>query len=77
MRIALGVEYDGSGFCGWQIQQNASSVQAFIQQALGKVANHPVKVYCAGRTDTAVHALNQVVHFDTPAKRDLRAWFCP
>jgi len=74
MRIALGIEYDGSGFCGWQIQSHSSSVQASVELALRKVANEPVRVHCAGRTDTAVHALNQVVHFDTESIRDSRAW---
>ncbi len=74
MRIALGIEYDGSGFCGWQIQSQSSSVQACVEQALGQVAAHSVRVHCAGRTDTAVHALNQVVHFDTDSVRGSRAW---
>jgi len=74
MRIALGIEYDGSGFCGWQLQSHSSSVQACVEQALSKVADHPIRVHCAGRTDTAVHALNQVVHFDTESIRDNRAW---
>jgi len=74
VRIALGIEYDGSGFCGWQIQSRSPSVQACVEKALGNVANHPVRVHCAGRTDTAVHALNQVVHFDTESIRDSRAW---
>lgn len=73
-RIALGVEYNGHGFVGWQFQDNGPSVQACVEEALGKVADHPVRVVCAGRTDTGVHALGQVVHFDSEAKRDLRAW---
>ena len=60
-RIILGIEYDGSGFCGWQWQTNQRSVQQVLEQALSRVANHKVTVQCAGRTDTGVHALEQVV----------------
>lgn len=75
MRIALGVEYDGSSFCGWQIQQQGvRTVQAELETALARVANHPVRVICAGRTDTGVHAIGQVVHFDTEAQRNPRNW---
>ena len=74
-RIAIGVEYNGSQFNGWQVQkQDARTVQALVEQALGKVADHPVSVICAGRTDTGVHATGQVVHFDTTAERQLKAW---
>ena len=73
-RVVLGVEYDGSGYFGWQAQQHRPSVQSVLEQALTKVANHPVTVICAGRTDTGVHALEQVVHFDTVAERSLFAW---
>ncbi len=75
-RIALGVEYDGSAFHGWQLQRNPvmPTVQATLEQALGQIANHPVRVHCAGRTDTGVHALSQVVHFETSARRPLKAW---
>lgn len=73
-RIALGLEYDGAAFCGWQIQDSARSVQACVEQALSRVADHPVSVICAGRTDAGVHALGQVVHFDTGAARTPRAW---
>jgi len=74
MRIALGIEYDGSQFCGWQFQDHSPSVQASVEHAIGKVAAHSVRVICAGRTDTGVHALNQVVHFDSDAVRSERAW---
>jgi tRNA pseudouridine38-40 synthase len=75
MRIALGIEYDGSEFCGWQLQKEAvRTVQGAVEQALSKVANHEVHVTCAGRTDTGVHATEQVVHFDSDAVRDERAW---
>jgi len=73
-RIALAVEYDGSVFSGWQIQKNARSVQQVVQEALSNVANHAVEVSCAGRTDAGVHALSQIVHFDTTAQRSLRSW---
>ena len=74
MRIALGVEYDGTGFFGWQVQPDRASVQAALEAALAAIAGCPVGVVCAGRTDTGVHALMQVVHFDAPAARPLSAW---
>lgn len=74
MRLAAGVEYDGSGFFGWQRQRQSPTVQECLEQALSRVANHPVTVHCAGRTDTGVHAFCQVVHFDTEAVRRERSW---
>ncbi len=74
MRYAAGIEYDGSRFHGWQIQDHARSVQQCLEQALSRVADHPVRVQCAGRTDTGVHATAQVVHFDSEAKRTTRNW---
>lgn len=74
MRVALGIEYDGTKFSGWQIQPNQRTVQDCLQQALSKVANHVVKVVAAGRTDSGVHALSQVVHFDTSSIRPERNW---
>ena len=75
MRIALGVEYDGTHFRGWQVQQAAvRTVQECVEMALSRVANHQVRVFCAGRTDTGVHASGQVVHFDTQAQRSSRSW---
>jgi len=74
MRIALGVEYDGSAFHGWQIQPQGNTVQAALQAALAQIAGHPVVVVCAGRTDAGVHATGQVVHFEAPANRPLTAW---
>ncbi len=74
MRIALGIEYDGSSFHGWQIQAGARTVQACVEQALSQVADHPVRVQCAGRTDAGVHASGQVAHFDTGAERSPRSW---
>ena len=60
MRFAIGLEYDGSGFLGWQIQRQEPTVQGCLEQALASVANHPARVTCSGRTDTGVHALCQV-----------------
>lgn len=74
MKIALGIEYDGSGFRGWQTQAEVRTVQDCVEVALSRVAAHPVKVFCAGRTDAGVHACTQVVHFETTAVRSLRAW---
>lgn len=74
MRIALGVEYDGSRFHGWESQRNARTVQTALEQAVSQVADQPVKSVCAGRTDARVHALGQVVHIDTEAERSERAW---
>ena len=74
MRVALAVEYDGQAYCGWQRQPHSVSVQATVEAALSQIANEQVTVHCAGRTDTGVHAIAQIVHFDTSAKRDLTAW---
>ncbi len=79
MRFALGVEYDGHGFLGWQRLSKAGeggqeSVQAALETALSKIADHPVGTVCSGRTDAGVHARCQVVHFDTDAERAPRAW---
>lgn len=74
MRIALGIEYDGRAFCGWQFQEHSPSVQEAVEKALSKVANHDVRVVCAGRTDTGVHATEQVIHFDTEVSRESQQW---
>jgi tRNA pseudouridine38-40 synthase len=74
MRIALGIEYNGYGLYGWQVQQGFPTVQSTLQDALSKIANEPIHLYCAGRTDANVHATDQVVHFDTRAKRHIDAW---
>ena len=73
-RVAVGVEYDGSAFAGWQFQRHARSVQGELEQALSRVADHPVALVAAGRTDAGVHALEMVAHFDTSATRPMRAW---
>jgi tRNA pseudouridine38-40 synthase len=74
MRIALGVEYDGRGYCGWQTQPSECGVQDVLDAALSGIAAHPVQCQCAGRTDAGVHAFGQVVHFDSEAARPLTAW---
>ncbi|MBL4702807.1 MAG: tRNA pseudouridine(38-40) synthase TruA [Phycisphaeraceae bacterium] len=74
MKFAGIVEYDGSDFCGWQRQSHAPSVQETVERAISLVANHEVGIACAGRTDTGVHALGQVMHFETNAQRDMRSW---
>ena len=74
-RIALGIEYNGSLFNGYQLQSAGTrTVQGELERALSKVANEPVRLTCAGRTDTGVHATGQVVHFDTTVQRQLKAW---
>ena len=75
IRIALGIEYNGSRFNGYQFQKHGTrTVQEELEKALSKVANEPIQLTCAGRTDAGVHATGQVVHFDTTAKRELKAW---
>ncbi len=75
MRVVLGVQYDGAGFQGWQAQRpGVRTVQACLEQALARVAAHPVKLICAGRTDAGVHAAGQIAHFDTLAVRSARSW---
>ena len=74
MRIAACLEYDGSAFCGWQSQTHAPCVQIPVEAAFSAVADEPVRVVCAGRTDAGVHALCQVVHFDTRAARGGDEW---
>lgn len=74
MRVALGVEYAGSGFLGWQMQPGGRTVQGCLEAALLPIAGHPVRLHCAGRTDAGVHATVQIVHFDTSSHRPLSAW---
>jgi len=73
-RFALALEYDGTAYCGWQTQVGVPSVQSALETAISAVANHPVEVVTAGRTDTGVHATSQVVHFDAPVDRGERGW---
>ena len=75
MKIALGVEYLGTDFHGWQIQKSGlRTVQGVVEPALSKIANHPVRVFCSGRTDAGVHAQEQVIHFETQTSRTDGAW---
>lgn len=74
VRIALGIEYDGSAFAGWQSQAHHRTVQDVLEAALSTVADSAVRTVCAGRTDAGVHALGQVVHFDTEVLRPEMAW---
>lgn len=75
MRYAACVEYDGSGFSGWQIQKHAvRTIQGEVERALTKVANHEVSIITAGRTDAQVHATHQIIHFDSDAPREVQAW---
>lgn len=78
-RYALGVEYDGSDFLGWQRlskpgESDPGSLQAVMEEALSYVAASPIQTVCAGRTDAGVHAACQVVHFDSDAAREPRGW---
>ncbi|MEP6483373.1 MAG: tRNA pseudouridine(38-40) synthase TruA [Rudaea sp.] len=74
MRIALGIEYDGTDFFGWQRLSHGPAIQSAVESALSFVADEPIEVTCAGRTDAGVHAQCQVVHFDTTAQRSDRGW---
>jgi len=74
MRIALGIEYDGAQFFGWQRQREVTTVQEVLERSLSKVANHRVNVFCAGRTDAGVHGTGQVVHFETESIRSDKGW---
>jgi tRNA pseudouridine38-40 synthase len=75
-RIACRIEYDGSGYNGWQLQphEGVVTVQEKLELALSKIAAEPVRVHCAGRTDTGVHAFSQIIHFDAPVPRSCKAW---
>lgn len=75
-RVVLGIEYDGTNYCGWQKQPNncVPTIQLVLEQAISKIANHQITTTCAGRTDAKVHAMAQVVHFDTHVIRKLDAW---
>jgi tRNA pseudouridine38-40 synthase len=73
-RLALGVAYEGRRFHGWQSQPGGQTVQDHLESALSRFADLPVATVCAGRTDTGVHALQQVVHLDAQVQRDLSSW---
>lgn len=74
MKYAIGIEYCGALYCGWQRQLHCESVQHNVESALAFVADHPLELICAGRTDSGVHAIEQVAHFETSAERSERAW---
>jgi tRNA pseudouridine38-40 synthase len=74
MRVALAIEYDGAPYCGWQSQTGGCGVQDFVEKALANIAEHEVRIHAAGRTDTGVHGLTQIVHFDTETVRPDSAW---
>jgi tRNA pseudouridine38-40 synthase len=74
MRYAMGLEYDGSAFFGWQVQAEEPTIQGSVEDALTRVADEKIQVVCCGRTDTGVHALCQVVHFETGVERSERQW---
>lgn len=73
-KYALGIEYIGTDFCGWQSQTGLRCAQSELEKVLSKIAHHPVHTVCAGRTDTGVHASGQVIHFETTALREIRGW---
>jgi tRNA pseudouridine38-40 synthase len=73
-RIAIGIEYEGSRFCGWQTQPSGGAVQDALERALSQIGGEPIATVCAGRTDAGVHALEQIVHFDCAAERPPSAW---
>ena len=73
-RYAIGIEYDGTAYSGWQTQQSLRTIQGLVEKALTGVAAEPVEVVCAGRTDAGVHARWQVAHFDTHVTRPMRGW---
>ncbi|MFT5399110.1 MAG: tRNA pseudouridine38-40 synthase [Planctomycetota bacterium] len=73
-KFAVGIEYSGQAYCGWQRQPHCYSVQQAVETAISFVANHPVELGCAGRTDSGVHAIEQIAHFESESKRSERAW---
>lgn len=74
MKIAACVEYDGTAYCGWQRLSHAPSVQAAVEKALSTIANQSIEVICAGRTDSGVHAVGQIIHFETNVVRTMTSW---
>ena len=74
VKFAIGIEYAGTAYSGWQRQKHASSIQQHVEEAISYVADHKVQLVCAGRTDAGVHAIEQVAHFESTAKRDNRSW---
>lgn len=74
MRVAVGIEYDGTAYNGWQRQKNGCGIQSLVERALATIAGAAVELHCAGRTDSGVHASCQVAHFDTDVERSTRSW---
>ena len=74
MKIAACVEYNGTAYCGWQRLKAHPSVQQEVEKSLSRIANEPIQISCAGRTDSGVHAVGQVIHFETQAERSSRSW---
>ena len=74
MKLAFGIEYDGSAYHGWQSQTGVATVQDCVESALSTIVDHPIRVHCAGRTDAGVHGLGQVVHMETPVVRKESSW---
>jgi tRNA pseudouridine38-40 synthase len=74
VRVVLGVSYRGQAYHGWQSQPDGNTIQDRLEAALGRFADRPLRTVCAGRTDAGVHALNQVVHLDTPVQRSESSW---
>lgn len=74
MKYAACIEYNGTAYCGWQRLSHAPSVQKEVEKALSSVANHDVTLICSGRTDSGVHAIGQIIHFESDAIRDEKAW---
>jgi len=75
MKLALGVEYLGTNFHGWQLQKSGiRTVQQVVEEALSSIADEPIRVFCSGRTDAGVHAIEQIIHFETNVEREDKAW---
>lgn len=74
MKIVMGIEYRGTHYSGWQRQKHSPSVQQHVEESLSRVANESISVQCAGRTDRGVHALHQIIHFETAARRRMHSW---
>jgi len=74
VKLAFGIEYEGSAYHGWQSQKGVPTIQETLEEALTKIADQPIRVHCAGRTDTGVHGLGQVIHIETDAIRKESSW---
>ncbi len=73
-KYSAGIQYDGTSYCGWQRQSSVTTVQQVVETAISKIANEPITIFCSGRTDTGVHAIEQIIHFESKAIRDDYAW---